>query len=209
MAADRRKAPPASTPTTPISRPRRKAPDAPSRFAPQPQQRQASGPQARVAAPQRLVHDTARGQGRCAPRAGAPAIECGHESHDPTRAARDRLEPGDQRRRQENARDEHQREMREHRQVGGLRRSRLAARLAEGHPVAAAGRARRTRSAARGRVGMVSGGAREGRGHDEELAHEDAERRQTGDGHDTMTRPQPSTGCVAVSPPMSAIRWCL
>ena len=45
----------------------------------------------------------------------------------------------------------------------------------------------------------------EGRADHQELAHEDAERRQAGDGNDAEHQPPAEHGIVLVRPPMSAI----
>ncbi len=96
---------------------------------------------------------------------------------------RDVLEPGHQRRRQVDARHQHQTEMHGGRHVGGFDRSGAPARARRRRGPAGAAAGRRTRPAdRRPATAPATGCAREGRAHHQELAGEDAERRQAGDG---------------------------
>ena len=100
------------------------------------------------------------------------------------RAAGDVLKPGDQRARQIDAGGKHQREMRKQRHVGGFDRSRAAGRLAESHVAHAQHQGAEGDQQAEHERDGEQRLARECRADDQELAHEDAERRQAGDGDD-------------------------
>ncbi len=132
---------------------------------------------------------TARGQGRCAA-TGSPAASRSESTalarHDLSRAAATFWNQATSGPRQVDAGRQHQRQMGKHRHVGGLDRRAARRQRRRRRP----GRCRRSISAPkptsrpsdqRQREQRLAG---EGRADDQELAHEDAERRQAGDGHD-------------------------
>ncbi|GCC43064.1 hypothetical protein chiPu_0027181, partial [Chiloscyllium punctatum] len=93
----------------------------------------------------------------------------------------DVLEPDNERSRKIDARSQHQREMREHRQIGRFGRRRTAARLAERKARQAQHERAEGEQQAKDQRDREQRLAREGRADDEKFAHEDTERRQTGD----------------------------
>ena len=94
-------------------------------IAPEAEQRRTGRPRARSRrSASRPSSRSTRGHGRWCLDALRPAIDVDERRHALSQQLRDVLEPGHQRRRQVDAGDEHQREMREHRHVGGLRLAR-------------------------------------------------------------------------------------
>src|SRR5487761_514979 len=98
----------------------------------------------------------------------------------------DILEPDDQRRRHVDAGDENEREMTEHRDVGGLHFSRRTARLAERDAVEPQEQSGDADQDTENEHDREQRFASERRTHHKEFAHEYAERRQSGDGDDAQ-----------------------
>ena len=115
------------------------------------------------------------------------------------------LKPGDQWRRQPNSGHQDQSEVSAYWQAGGLDWRHIAARLPESHAMEPQKQRAESDKQTGDKRDREPWRARECRAHDQKLAHEHAEGRQSGNGQTPMTRHQPSIGCVTVSPLMSAI----
>ena len=117
------------------------------------------------------------------------------------------LEPDHERRGKIDPAHRTKREMGEHRHIGGLGRRRAAARLAEGDAGQPQGQCAEGQQQPEDQYDREQRLPRKGRTHDEEFAHEDAERRQPGDRDDADHQPpaEHRMGFRQAADP--AIRW--